>query len=168
MKRKISVLLLALTLACMLIACGLQVPRPKVKTAEFDFSVTYEYGGEVHTLSGVYVCEYNGTDRALDGGYHRDWVGYVKGDNPDDVITLGIAEDGGVIAVNLDFYPEYFMGDSETGGREAPEPWISVTITDDEGMRILHGNALNEELYGVRIISYEYEKPISNDFGIFK
>ena len=168
MKKKISVLILALSLACTLTSCGLQVPLPEVKTEEFDFSVTYEYNGEINTISGVYVCEYDGTDWALDGGYHREWTGYVKGDNPDDVIKIGVTEDGGVVELNLGFYPEYFMGDPAAGGREAPEPWISVTITDDEGMSILHGDALEEERYGVRIIRYEYAKPISNDFGILK
>ena len=168
MKRVSIALALMLIVSVGLTGCGLTVPRPEIKSGEFDFTVTYEYDGEIRTVSGVYACEYNGTDWALDGGYHRDWVGYIKGGGIDEIIEIGTAEDGGEIKLNLAFYPEYFMDDSITGGREAPAPWISVVLADGEGMIIQNEADVIEAIYGARIISYEYDKPIENSFGLFK
>ena len=71
MKRTVVLLCFVLALVCMLTSCALDVPRPEIKTGEFNFSVTYEYNGEIKTVSGVYVCEYDGIDWAIDMGYHR-------------------------------------------------------------------------------------------------
>ena len=170
MKRTVSILLFVGILAGILTGCGLQVPRPEIKTGEFDFSVTYEWNGETKTVSGVYVCEYNGTDWALDGGYHRDWKGYVKHDKMETQIEIGTTEDGGVILLSFGFYPEYFMDDPATGGREVPEPWLTVShsFADGDGVEILNDAEIIEETYGVKIISYQYSDPIENTFGLFK
>ena len=52
-------------LSALLAGCGLEVPRPEIKEGEFDFIVTYEYNGEIKTVSGVYVCEFSGISWAL-------------------------------------------------------------------------------------------------------
>ena len=61
MKKIFGILLLVLLLAATLAGCGLTAPRPEIEKGEFPFSVTYEFAGEIKTVSGVYVCEYNGT-----------------------------------------------------------------------------------------------------------
>ena len=165
MKRILCVLLLVLTLGCMTVSCGLTVPRPEIKEGEFHFTVTYEYNGETKTVSGVYVCAYNGVDWSLDGGAHREWVGYIKGDELEEVIELGTTASGDKIELNFAFYPEYFMGDPVTGGREAPLPWISVRVESDEGLYFENDAALIAEAYGAKIIRYEYDEPIENTFG---
>ena len=157
-----------LLFALCLSGCGLTVPRPEVKEGEFNFSLTYEFNGEIRTVSGVYACKYNGTDWALDGGSHRDWEGYIKGGEIGEMIEIGTTADGGTVNLNLAFYPEYFMDDPETGGKEKPIPWLSVTHSDGEGMRIQHDADVIEETYGARIIRYEYDEPIQNTFGLFK
>ena len=165
-KKIISVLIL-LSLLGVLTGCGLTVPRPEIKSGEFEFSVTYEWNGETKTISGVYVCEYNGTDWALDGGYHREWKGYIKGGESQEMIEIGTTADSGKVNLNLAFYPEYFMNDPLTGGKEAPIPWLSVTHVDGEGMSIQNEAEIIEETYGAKIVSYEYDAPITNEFGIF-
>ena len=79
MKKIFIAFVLVFLISVNLTSCGLTVPRPEVKQGEFNFSVTYEFNEETKTVSGVYVCEYSGTDWALDGGSHRDWNGYIKG-----------------------------------------------------------------------------------------
>ena len=167
MKKILALLVLVLSISLMLAGCGLTVPRPEIKRGEFDFSVTYELNGERVTVSGVYVCKYNGTKWALDGGSHRDWKAYVK-DGMETQIEIGATEDGGTIWLNLGLYPEYFMGDPDWISRGAPEPWLSVAITDGEGTSIQNEADVIAEVYGARIVSYEYETPIKNAFGLFK
>ena len=147
-----------------LTSCGLKVPRPEIKSGEFDFAVTYEIGGEIKTVSGVYVCEYDGTKWALDGGSHRAWNAYIKG-GMDDLIEIGTAEDGGVIRLHLNFYPEYFMGDPGWSWMGDPEPSITVSIETSEGF-LMHENdsGVIEKTYGAKIVSYEYGEPIENTF----
>ena len=168
MKRILSVLTLLLLLIGMLTGCGLRVPRPEIKSGEFKYSVTYEYNGEINTVSGIYVCEYAGLSWALDGGYSRDWSGYIKGADDNDHIELGIIDDGDVVILVLSLSPEYFMDDFNFDLYDAPAPYIMIKdYTEDGGLRFLHEADLVEELCGAKIISYEYDAPIENTFALF-
>ena len=59
MKRIISTMLLMLAFVSTLTSCGFTVPRPEIEEGEFHFSVTYEFNGEIKTIFGIYVCEYD-------------------------------------------------------------------------------------------------------------
>lgn len=168
MKRILCALLLILALVCMLASCGLTVPRPEINAGEFDFSVTYEVNGEAKTISGVYVCEYDGTDWALDGGSHRAWSGYIKDGTTEEVLRLAVAENGGIVELNLNFEPGHFMGDPYWEGDEPFEPWITVRLEDEEGLSFENDADLIVAAYGARIIGYTYDDPIENSFGLFK
>ena len=135
--KKIIALILLLTLVFAFVGCGFDVPTPEIKQGEFKFRVTYELNGESVTLSGVYMCAFDGVGWSVDGGFHRDWVGYVK-DGVEDPIEIGRTEDGGVIWLDLGFYPDYFMGDTENTWLGVPEPCIVVAITDGSGMTIFN------------------------------
>ena len=162
MKRIISVIVLVIVLLVAFTGCGLTTARPEIKDGEFNFSVTYEFNGEIKTVSGIYACKFNGIDWALDGGYHRDWSGYIKGDEEEKLLEIGTTDDGGAIRIVLGFYPEYFMGDSEWKG--APEPYLTVTHFDGDGMSIQNEADVIANMYGVKIISYEYDEPIENSY----
>ena len=69
MKRIVGILVICIMLLSLLTSCGLDVPKPAIKSGEFDFSITYEFGGETNTVSGVYACKYAGLGFALDGGF---------------------------------------------------------------------------------------------------
>ena len=163
MKRTLCAIILVLMLSAMLSGCGLSEPRPKIKTGEFNFSVTYEYLGEVNTVSGVYVCEYDGIGWVLDGGYYRSWSGYIKGNTTEENIVLGTAEDGGVVELFLAFNPDRFMGDYYWEEDEPFVPCLSVRIID-EGLSFESDPVIVEEVYGAKVISYEYDEPIENTF----
>ena len=167
MKKVFSVLLLTLVLVCVLTSCGLTVPRPQIKSGEFHFSVTYEYAGETKTVSGVYVCEYNGMEWALDGGYYRDWTGYIRGGTSDDYVAIDTVNGNEIILV-LNLIPDYFMDDFNFELYDVPTPYIQVKhYSEDGGMSIIYDSKEIEELYGAKIISFEYDKPIENSFSIF-
>ena len=172
--KKIVTLLAVLLVACLSLAsCGLAVPRPEVKEGRFNFSVTYELNGEVKTLECVYVCEFDGTSWSLEGGdYSRDWKAHTEGDFEGDDYSaiIGKTEDGGDIILFFGIYPEYFMGDPETGDWGLPEPSIAIVYPENElGEMIQIGDPIElERDYGIRIVSYEYDEPIANTFGLFK
>lgn len=165
MKRIIGAFVLIFMLVSMLTGCfGLSISRPEIKRGEFDFSVTYEYQGKTDTISGVYVCEFEGMDFVLDGGFCREWRGYIKDGTTEEIITLGTAEDGGIVELDLIFDPDRFMGDYYMEEDEPFKPSVSVRIYD-EGLSFECDEEILAEVYGARIISYEYEAPIKNTFG---
>ena len=167
MKKVSSILLLTLMLVGILTSCGLIVSRPKIKSGEFDFSVTYEYAGETKTIAGVYVCEYNGSEWVLDGGYCRDWTGYIRGGTSDDYVAIDTV-DGDEIILVLNLIPDYFMDDFNFELYDVPTPYIQVKhYSEDGGMSIIYDSKEIEALFGAKIISFEYEKPIENSFSIF-
>lgn len=166
-KKILSILLLTFMLAYTLTSCGITVPRPQITEGQFDFTVTYEYAGEIKTVSGVYVCKYNGMDWALDGGYYRDWTGYIQGGKIDDYVAIDTV-DGDEIILVLNLVPDYFMDDYNTELYDTPTPYIMIKYyTEEGGMGGIHDPNEVEELCGARIISYEYDEPIENSFRTF-
>ena len=165
MKRILGAFLLAVMLVGTMTGCGSMVSRPQIKEGEFDFSVTYEFNGETKTETGVYVCEYAGRSWYLDGGWSRDWKGYIKGGTQDNAIVIGTTEDGYLVELNLAVDPEYFMGDFAEGYYDDPEPYISIKVVEDGGLWFMCEPSEVEEYCGAKIISYEYDEPIENSFG---
>ena len=170
MKRISKAMILAIIVVFMLTGCGFTVPRPEIKKGEFDFSITYELNGEEKTFSAVYMCEFDGISWSLDGGYGRDWKAWTQGSYEGDTYSaiIGTTEDGGDIVLFFGVYPEYFMNDP-AGDRGALEPSIYVSYPENA-----HGEStlVNipeevEELCGAKIISYVYDEPIENTFGLF-
>ena len=56
--------------------------KPAVSEGEFPFSITYEYLGETKTISGVYSCEFEGS-QTIFRQHERYWDGeitYNEGD----------------------------------------------------------------------------------------
>ena len=172
MKRKIFGLAFLLALVLMLGGCEFIQPPPAIKEGKFDFSITYELSGEQKNFSATYVCEYDGVSWSIEGGdFNRDWKDRVEGSYEGDTYSaeIGKTEDGGTIVLFFGIYPHYFMGDF-TGDRGAPEPSLYITypVDPDGGMRHVGDAAEIEEVYGAKIIGYEYAAPIQNTFAFFK
>ena len=148
-------------------SCGFTVPRPAIKSGEFNFSVTYEYKGEVNTVSGVYVCEYAGTYWTLDGGYDRDWTGYIKGADDNDHILLDTVEGGDEVILVLNLRPDYFMDDFNFDLYDIPAPYIMIKDYTEEGVRFLQDPVDTEREYGAKVISHEYDAPVANSYSLF-
>ena len=160
----IAIAFLLLATITLFSGCVEKVPVPAIQEGRFNFSFTYEYAGETKTVSGVYVCEYDGIDWVLDGGFHREWSGYIEGKTTEENIILGTAEDGGIVEIYLAFDPDLFMGDSPWVEDEPFVPWLSVRLYN-EGLYFESDAEILAETYGARIISYEYDEPIVNTFS---
>ena len=138
------------------------IPKPDIREGEFDFALTYEVDGEEKKIEGTYVCKFDGVTKALDG-VCRDWTGYIK--DHDNFTDYEIkTTDKGVIMVNLDISPEFFMSDpnyklSENTDDPKPEPYLYIKS----------GDPANEAFFdytddNVKIISFEYDQPIENTY----
>ena len=158
MKKLFCIFIILLSLCST--SCGFNVPYPAVKAGRFNISVTYEHNSEIKTASGVYVCEYDGI---IWYNVNRDpfvnWKESFEGDIKDgSIIPICHTDDGGEIFISLLLYPEYFMGNPEYADHT---PTIRAELFyDDE--QLDDANVIAE--YGVKLINYEYDKPIENSF----
>ena len=167
MKRILAFLMALLLLSLSLTGCKSSVPEPEIRSGEFNYSVTYRYGGEIKTVSGVFVCEYGGLSWALDGGYHRTWSGYIKGGTADDYVPIDTTESGDEIILVLNLVPDYFMGDYNLDLYEdVPKPYITIhQHTEDGGLSVIYDENEIEQLCAAKLISYNYDPPVVNSFN---
>ena len=146
------------------------IPQPEVKEGEFNFSLTYEVDGETKVIDGVYVCEYEGINRQLDG-IGLKWNGYIKGHEDNCNYEIKTTDEG-VIMVDLDLCSEYFMADPSYADLfyedEEAKPVAELYITSNSMGDV--ESAENEVSVGsyegddVKIISFEYDQPIANTY----
>ncbi len=159
MKKITTVLILLLLLSLGLASCGAHVPRPEVKEGRFHISVTYEHNGELKTLSGVYVCEYDGIVWwTINGDPYVNWNTHLEGELNTESIPICTTDDGGEIFITLLLYPEYFMGDPEYADFE---PMVRAELFYED-RQVDDAEMIAE--YGVKLIECEYDKPIKNSF----
>lgn len=142
------------------------VPKPEIKEGEFDFALTYEVDGERKKIEGIYVCKFEGVQRAIDG-VGRQWKGYIK--DHDDFTDYEIkTTDEGTIKVDLDICADFFMSDPnyqnmKNSDDPKPEPYVYITSGDDSIED--PANEVAFSLYegdDVKIISFEYDPPVEN------
>lgn len=159
MKRSVRLLSLTVTILVLILAissCS-GAPEPTVTRGDFDFSVTYQIGDEVTTISGVYVCEFVKGGRAIDG-YYREWNGYIKDSDLENDVVLA-TKDGDTLYLDLDLDPEYFMSDPfySVVDKGAPTPELYVSSTTDGEPSFKDASE-----FDARIVSYSYDQPIEN------
>ena len=178
MKKFIAVLLSILS--CLLVLPGCyKIPEPSVKSGRFDFSITYEVDGVQETVSSVFVCEFVGIVRSLEGG-HREWNTYIE----DDKLTARLNStrgylllktvDDGEIFLDINLSAKYFMSDPHFNSENANldesnriQPRLFIEYSDaiyDEIGESYSENPAVLQGYGVKVISYEYDAPIENTY----
>ena len=147
-----------------------KAPEPSIREGKFDFSVTYEVGGGVKTISGVYVCKFKEAGQWLDGPY-IEWEGYIENQEiatlpPEYNENLIIVEtnDDGTIYLDLMLQPGYFMSEPSWKDRTI-KPYVYIKYNDiakeEKGTYGSEDIAVLES-YGVKIVSYDYASPIEN------
>ena len=138
--------------------------KPEIKEGEFDFILTYEVDGKIETIEGTYVCKFEKVEYYLDG-IDREWSGYIKGHENSTIYALKTTDEG-VIKVELDVCPEFFMSDpfyksNINADERKPEPYLYIgSIGDDEYEYKLNSYEGDD----VKIISFEYDEPIKNTY----
>lgn len=138
---------------------------PEIKQGEFDFKLTYEVDGEIKTIEGTYVCEFEKVEYYLDG-ISRQWNGYIKGHDKTTAYALKTTDEG-VIKVDLDLSPKFFMSDphyksNENTDEPRPEPFLYIAEVEENSEYEYMGNLYEGD--DVKIISFEYDEPIENKY----
>lgn len=173
MKRIFAALVVILMMVCMLTSCEVE-PAPKVKSARFNFSVTYEEWGETKTISGVFVCRYAGRSFTIEGAdFTRDWEGHIEGiEHAEEIYNSAVlickTDDGGEIFLDFDLSAAHMMGEPHLADAVI-EPSFFHEYSNEDHTSAMSGADVDEieELYGLKIIDYEYDEPIENSFGYF-
>ena len=170
MKRKLIALILIFMLVGTLTACSVE-PSPKIKEGRFNFSITYEQWGEEKTVSGVFVCKYAGRNFTLEGGkFTREWEGHVEGvEHAEEVYTAAVliyeTDDGGEIYLDFGLFPARMMGEPDFADSVIEPALFFVYSNEDHTGAVFGDEGEIEELYGLKIIDYQYDPPIKNTFG---
>ena len=166
-KFKVPLLILAVCLLCMtvLLLIGYRVEKPAVETAEFPFSVTYEYQGKTETFTGTYICR-AGYSTKYFGSQNRYWYGYIENLDPGSGTFIRIHEtDNTSLALCFNYDAAYLMGDprSTSGGGENAAPYGEYfEYYEDSELHIT--DAAELEKLGFRIIDWTDIQPINNSF----
>lgn len=149
-----------------------KAPVPTIKEGRFNFSVTYELGGEVKTMSSVYVCKYAGGGMYLDGWY-IEWEEYVEDSEIEALYHnenyyggfLMEENEVGAIYLDLNLSSEYFMSEPGYNDEAAGIPYMFMRYNDElaeESGVYWEDDPAVLETYGAKIISYEYDAPLEN------
>lgn len=151
-----------------------QAPVPTVKEGRFNFSVTYQLGEEVKTISSVFVCKYVESGMYLDGWY-IEWDSYIEDSEiealmNDESYDFGIlvgSNEYGNIHLYLNLYAGYFMSQPGDDTRGFGVPSLSLRYKDElaeETGVYRETDPAVLESYGIKLISYEYDAPIENTY----
>ena len=154
-------------------------PTPAIKSAEFNFTLTYEIGGEVRTLSDTLVCEFDGFNIDEGRGKTRRWKKYYKNmqnnklfddsaGNPKhykpkyDKILLQNIEPYKIVLATAS--AEYFLGEPEY--KRIPEmPYIQVFDTNTGYYKDSEQSELFLDEHGFKVIGWYCDSPIENTFN---
>ncbi|MBR5280931.1 MAG: hypothetical protein IKU26_08205 [Clostridia bacterium] len=148
--------------------------KPAIETGEFPFAITYEYKGETKTLSGVFVCTYDGST-TIHGVHERYWDEEVRYDNPAGLEYPHIIDQNEELQTSLSVQPNmmsgYFMGDPLFEDLYADED-IAYAAPYIQYYDYKNDISLNEEnqdeilaSIGFKVVDFTYGEPIENSFS---
>ena len=168
MKIRRLFIVLILSLSLLLSGCG--APEPRIKEGRFNFSITYEVGGEQETISSAFICKFKEAGRSF-GGYYISWDSYIEDREIEALFSEDYyncivieANDEGVIYLDLRLHAEYFMAEPAYKGVTDFKPYVFIKYHEEFVEEKGYGNEDPEVLakYGVRIVSYESDAPVEN------
>ncbi len=137
-------------------------PAPEVTYCEFPFEITYKLDGETKTVSDIYVCEYVGSYWNWNIGDYREWKGYLKSNQNENIVLI---EDGNKEIICNIGKPEYYMDDSDEWSIETNEPTLIIVEHLDSGG--YSSSSLSNELkeyYKIELVGWKLSEPIENSF----
>lgn len=154
-------------------------PTPTIKSAEFNFTLKYEIGREVRTLSDTLVCEFDGFNIDEGRGKTRRWKKYYKNAQNNELFDYPAGnpkyykpKHDEILLQNIEQYKivlatasaEYFLGDPEYKG--IPEmPYIQVFDTNLGYYKDPEQSELFLDEYGFKVIEWYCDPPIENTFN---
>ena len=173
-KLKLPVIFFAVMIVAYIIASVVfcYTTKPEIKTGEFPFSITYEYKGEINKLSGVYKCEFSGSD-TVHSEQRRYWESETVYDNPKNLEEPFVIDSNEEMLICLfdNMEAGYFMGDPMYADHYINYGSVDVVPRiqyQDHKKDISYDGENAEEIYkaiGFKVIDYTYPEPIENSFS---
>lgn len=175
-------------LPCLLVIFGIlyltNLPEhqnpPQIKNGEFPFVVEYEADGKIHVIKDTVVCAFVGYDSSAWFVKPRTWDARLKDRGDAQIVILQEENNYSVLEperlnersrVVLNYgRAEYYMGDPNQRNMIYARPFFyySERYSTDEKTTHNTGTKLSkkelEEKFGIKIIKFEFSKPIINKF----
>lgn len=174
-KLSVAMIFLVLTIVAHIVVSVLYcyTTKPAITKGEFPFSITYEYKGERNTYSGVYKCEFAGSDTVLNE-HRRYWNGeyVIENPGPYEIPNIIFQTEEETLTIRENMSAGYFMGDplckdyyTETG-LDGVEPYVEyydyvneISLNDENKDEVL-------EAIDFKFIEFTYAEPIENSFSL--
>ncbi len=180
--KKIVIILFSLLLVFCLSGCEKRYePAPQITEGEFPFVLEYEMNGQRYLFEDVVVCTFEGYDLSNPFPfipYSRSWNASLKSGEEEKRLIIEFDEntESALVSgrINLEssvilYYGSggYYLGDPESADRKPcinyvgkyqtgpKETTVTVTALTYEQL---------EELFGIKIIRFEFSSPIENTF----
>lgn len=142
-------------------------PRPEIIYGEFPFSLEYEINGQRIVIQDTLICEYDGIGLNEAQGKYRKWKEHLVSGNQK-ILLLKVDD-----SKEIYYDPgnaRYYMGDLKSNeGYEHNFP--NAMIAEKKGGTISNSIINADELlnkYNIKLISWKYSKPITNNFSTTK
>lgn len=160
--------------------CEDQKP-PTIESGEFPFRVVYEMNGEKYIIEDTVICTYSGLDySALFPGKPRTWKACLKNRGKENIILLKEENVNSILKKNrindeirvvLHYgMGEYYMGDPNVKYWIHGKPHICYGEKYTKPPRTIYYESTKlsekqlEKYFGIKIIEFEFSKPIKNTF----
>ena len=133
--------------------------EPKVKYAEFPFSLTYSINDTIITVDGTYVCEFKGIGWNTGRGFYRQWNGYVKEPGLENVLIVEDSERQIFCQVGDS---RYYMEHSEnlSWSEESLSPPHLYAVKKSDNFDYMSVEQIKQR-YNIEIISWDFSDPIT-------
>lgn len=132
--------------------------EPKIKYAEFPFSLTYKIDDNIITINNTYVCEFKGIGWDTGRGFYRKWTGYVKETGLENVLIVEDPERQIFCQVGD---PRYYMEDPDD------LPWSIKSLSPPHLYAVKKSNNFDyisveqiKQIYNIEIVSWNFSQPI--------
>ena len=180
MKKLLSLALILATLLS-LAGCGIPStePPPKIKEAEFPFSVEFIFNGKTYIYEDVVVCSFYGYDHSAWFQASRMWIEHFKSDNgyPTNILIHKEYHAKSVLdesRTNIEAKlmlgcgrGDYYMGDD---AYDSAKPCFYYYETYQIKEKVTGTKRTNlteeqlEEYFGLTVVRFEFSAPITNEF----
>lgn len=185
MRRFLSIINIAL-IAIFLSGCekGYE-PTPLIKNGEFPFVLEYELEGQRYIIEDTVVCSFDGHDLSnpfpiVD--YARSWEASLKSGDESKRLLIEFAPNTESVFVKgrintesrvILFYGSggYYLGDPEHEDRYPYINYVEQYEESENASRVEFKELSVQELedyFGIKLIRFEFSKPIKNTFEEYK
>ena len=176
MKNVVKIVAITIITVLMLLTCsGCHSSPPKIQSGEFPFVIEYEYEGKIHIIEDTVVCSYGGV--TSDAGIPTRWYASKLKHNSDvRILTFEKNAESFLVEgkineasyITLDYgYGGYYLGDRLYKDSGPCFSYVEMQVSppgDGSTKYTSLSKKEIEKLFDIKIIRFEFSKPIKNTF----